>query len=60
VMAVWYFQAPEARRASTAFYDALLRAAQQRQAVTAETATREAMEESLSHWNRLEGLGGTP
>jgi GntR family negative regulator for fad regulon and positive regulator of fabA len=60
VMAVWYFHAPEARRASTAFYDALLRAAQQRQAVTAETATREAMEESLSHWNRLEGLGGTP
>lgn len=58
-MAVLYFDAPAARRASTDFYDALHAAAKKRQAARAEAVTREAMQHSLDHWNRLATqLGG--
>jgi len=54
VMAVLYFEAPAARRASTAFYDALEQAAKKQQPERAEKVTREAMQQSLDHWLKLE------
>lgn len=54
VMAVLYFEAPAARRASAAFYDALEQAAKRQQPGPAEKVTREAMQHSLDHWSKLE------
>lgn len=54
VMAVLYFEAPAARRASTAFYDALEQAAKKQQPERAEKVAREAMQQSLDHWLKLE------
>ena len=54
VMAVLYFEAPAARRASAAFYDALEQAAKKAQPERAEKVTREAMQHSLDHWSKLE------
>ena len=54
VMAVLYFSAPAARRASTLFYDALAQAAKKRQPERAEKVTREAMHHSLGYWTKLE------
>lgn len=54
VMAVLYFEAPAARRASAAFYDALEQAAKKQQPERAEKVTREAMQHSLDHWSKLE------
>jgi GntR family transcriptional regulator, negative regulator for fad regulon and positive regulator of fabA len=54
VMAVLYFGAPAARRASAAFYDALEQAARKRQPERAEKVTREAMQHSLDYWTKLE------
>lgn len=58
VMAVLYFQAPAARRASTQFYDALEQAARKHQPERAEKVTREAMQGSLDHWSKLERKAG--
>jgi GntR family negative regulator for fad regulon and positive regulator of fabA len=57
VMAVLYFDAPAARRASSAFYDALSLAARRRQPGKAEAVTREAMQLSLDTWKKLERRG---
>ncbi|MDP1829114.1 MAG: fatty acid metabolism transcriptional regulator FadR [Archangium sp.] len=54
VMAVLYFEAPAARKASTAFYDALGDAARKQQPERAEKVTREAMQHSLDYWTKLE------
>jgi GntR family negative regulator for fad regulon and positive regulator of fabA len=54
VMAVFYFEAPAARRASTQFYDALEQAARKHNAEKAEKVTREAMQHSLDYWRKLE------
>ena len=54
VMAVLYFSAPAARRASTAFYDSLLQAAKKHQPERAEMVTREAMQHSLTYWKKLD------
>lgn len=54
VMAVLYFDAPAARRASARFYDALHEAARRRQPGKAEVVTRDAMQHSLDHWTKLE------
>lgn len=54
VMAVLYFEAPAARRASTQFYDALLLSARKHNAERAEKVTREAMQHSLDYWLKLE------
>ena len=59
VMAVLYFEAPAARRASTAFYDALEQAAKKQQPERAEKVTREAMQQSLDHWLKLERKGAS-
>lgn len=49
-MAEIYFAQPEARAASQRFYTRLLEALQLKDAVAAETVTREAMAESLTLW----------
>ena len=54
VMAVLYFEAPAARRASSEFYDALEHAARKRQSEKAQKVTRDAMQHSLDHWTKLE------
>lgn len=54
VMAVLYFEAPAARKASTTFYDALEAAARKHQPGRAEKVTREAMQHSLDYWTKLE------
>jgi GntR family negative regulator for fad regulon and positive regulator of fabA len=54
VMAVFYFEAAAARRASTQFYDALEQAARKQNAERAEKVTREAMQHSLDYWRKLE------
>ena len=54
VMAVLYFEAAAARRASAAFYDALEQAARKQQPERAEKVTREAMQHSLDQWTKLE------
>ena len=59
VMAVLYFEAPAARRASAAFYDALEQAAKKQQPERAEKVTREAMQQSLDHWLKLERKGAS-
>ena len=59
VMAVLYFEAPAARRASAAFYDALEQAAKKQQPERAEKVTREAMQQSLDHWLKMERKGAS-
>lgn len=54
VLAVPYFDAPAARRASATFYDALERAVRAKKASRAEQVTREAMEHSLERWLAVE------
>lgn len=54
VMAVLYFSAPAARRASSEFYDALEQAARKHQPERAERLTSEAMQHSLDYWTKLE------
>lgn len=54
VMAVHYFAAPSARKASTQFYDALEQAARSKNLAKAERVTREAMEFSLDRWLAVE------
>lgn len=53
-MAVHYFAAPAARRASRQFYDALEQAARAKNLVKAEKATRDAMQDSLERWLDVE------
>ena len=53
-MAVHYFAAPAARRASRQFYDALEQAARTRNLAKAEKVTREAMQDSLERWLDVE------
>jgi GntR family negative regulator for fad regulon and positive regulator of fabA len=54
MMAALYFETPAARRASTGFYDALEQAARKRQPERAEKVTRDAMQQSLDHWAKVE------
>lgn len=54
VMAVLYFEAPAARRASSEFYDVLENAARKQQPERAEKVTRDAMQHSLDHWTKME------
>lgn len=54
MMAALYFETPAARRASAAFYDALEQAARKRQPDKAEKVAREAMQQSLDHWVKIE------
>jgi GntR family negative regulator for fad regulon and positive regulator of fabA len=54
MMAALYFETPAARRASTAFYDALEQAARKHQPERAEKVAREAMQQSLDHWAKVE------
>jgi DNA-binding FadR family transcriptional regulator len=51
-MACRYFAATEARASSLGFYAALLSAARQGNATTAEKVTRSMMQESLLLWDR--------
>ncbi len=53
-MAVHYFAAPAARRASRQFYDALEQAARTKNLAKAEKVTREAMQDSLERWLDVE------
>ncbi len=50
-----YFAPREARAASSAFYDALLAAAQRADAGEAERVTRAVMEESIGLWTQIAG-----
>jgi GntR family negative regulator for fad regulon and positive regulator of fabA len=50
-----YFGSVEARQSSQAFYNALLKAAEQGNAVAAERVTRSGMQESLDLWQREPG-----
>lgn len=54
VLAVPYFDAPAARRASANFYDALERAVRTGKSSRAEQVTRDAMEHSLERWLTVE------
>lgn len=54
VLAVPYFDAPAARRASAKFYDALEQAVRSRKPSRAEQVTRDAMEHSLERWLAVE------
>jgi GntR family negative regulator for fad regulon and positive regulator of fabA len=49
-MAAYYFAAPEARRASCAYYAALLESARQNDPAAAEQITRQVMQESIALW----------
>src|SRR5262249_30487773 len=53
-MAVRYFEKAEARDASRSFYRELRAAAARRDAGRAERITRNAMEQSLDFWRRIE------
>lgn len=53
-MAVHYFAAPSARKASTHFYDSLEQAARGKNLAKAERVTREAMTFSLTRWLEVE------
>lgn len=54
MMAALYFETAAARRASSAFYDALEQAARKHQPERAEKVAREAMQQSLDHWAKVE------
>jgi GntR family negative regulator for fad regulon and positive regulator of fabA len=52
-MAILYFSRPEARASSQRFYEALLEAARQGDAVAARKVTRQVMKESIALWHAV-------